>query len=315
MGNIVRRIEIGPSIVTRNAGDALEVEHALRGHLAPLVKALMADTEAGGELGDATDPKRAALDDFDCHAPYVGDAYLPVKHHVGGPNVGRPYNPQMMELHERIRAARQAKGLTQREVAEHFGIQRVSVTQWETGISKPDGNKFPALAALFGVNLGWLMANEGEGPKIKGGDVSRKTIPGKDLIGEQDFPIFAATQGGKGHLIVSTEPIQIVRRPIVLDRVRNAYGLLIVGESMVPAFRPGDIALIHPHLPPERDTDIILYDHDPFTGEAEAIIKHLISWTERQWRLEEYNPHRIFTEHRADWPICHRVVGKYDRRR
>jgi len=170
-----------------------------------------------------------------------------------------------------------------------------------------------ALAAELGVPEVALKPNGNPRPM----DLIRspKLVPGGELVRDPDFPIYAATQGGKGHLIVTTDAIQTVRRPVILEGVKNAYGLLIMGESMIPAFRPGDFALVHPHLPPERDTDVILYRHDPFTGEAEAIIKHLIGWTERVWKLEQFNPAKTFTESRAQWPICHRVVGKYDRRR
>jgi phage repressor protein C with HTH and peptisase S24 domain len=92
-------------------------------------------------------------------------------------------------------------------------------------------------------------------------------------------------------------------------RVRDAYGILIVGESMVPAYRPGDVAWVNPHKPLERDTDVVLY-HVPPNEEAEAIIKTLIGFSQREWKLRQYHPARDFTESRADWAVCHRIVGK-----
>lgn len=236
----------------------------------------------------------------------------------------------MMELKDRIRAARNARGLTQKQVAEHFGIARVSVTQWELGETSPERDRLGELARLFDVKLDWLLEEVGQGPapagpariktrpgqlRLTGGDAQLRIVPGADLVGDRDFPIYAAAQGGEGHLIVTTDPIQYVRRPTIVDGVKNAYGLLVTGESMVPLYEPGDFALVNPHLPPERDTNVILYDRDPFTGEAEAMIKRLVGTTDRTWKLKQFNPEKVFAEHRADWPICHRVVGKYDRRR
>jgi phage repressor protein C with HTH and peptisase S24 domain len=106
-----------------------------------------------------------------------------------------------------------------------------------------------------------------------------------------------------------------VKRPVILEGVPDSYGVLVVGESMVPAYRPGDMALVHPRRPPERGTDVILYDHDPRTGDAKSMIKHLISFNDRSFKLEQYNPAKTFSEHRADWPICHQVVGMYKGRR
>jgi hypothetical protein len=135
------------------------------------------------------------------------------------------------------------------------------------------------------------------------------------LVGARDFPIYAAAQGGNGHMIVHTDVMEYVKRPVILEGVPDSYGILIVGDSMVPAYRPGDMALIHPRRPPERDTDVVLYDQDHRTGEAKSMIKRLIGFNDRSWKLEQYNPAKTFSEHRADWPICHQVVGMYKGRR
>lgn len=86
-----------------------------------------------------------------------------VKPDVGDGSVGRAYS-RIMELHERLKDARTKAGLTQKAVAGHFRIARVSVTQWESGDTRPDPDKFPALADLYGVSLDWLMKESGKGP-------------------------------------------------------------------------------------------------------------------------------------------------------
>ena len=123
------------------------------------------------------------------------------------------------------------------------------------------------------------------------------------------IPIYSAAQGGKGHIIIDLNPIEEARPPDELIRVRGAYGILIVGDSMVPAYKPGDVAWVNPHKPVERDTDVVLY-HVPPHGEAEAMIKTLIGISQREWKLRQYHPPRDFSESRVDWPVCHRIVGK-----
>src|SRR5688500_16531578 len=44
-------------------------------------------------------------------------------------------------------------------------------------------------------------------------------------------PIHSAAQGGKGHIIIDFNPIEEARPPDELIRVRDAYGILNVGES------------------------------------------------------------------------------------
>lgn len=145
-------------------------------------------------------------------------------------------------------------------------------------------------------------------------ELVRSIVPGDQLVGARDFPIYAAAQGGNGHMIVHTDVMEYVKRPVILEGVPDAYGILVTGTSMIPAFRQGDMALVHPRRPPERETDVILFDHDHRTGDAKAMIKRLLGFNDRSWKLEQYNPAETFTEHRADWPICHQVVGKYNAR-
>ena len=128
--------------------------------------------------------------------------------------------------------------------------------------------------------------------------------PNRSLI-----PVYSAARGGAGHVIIDHTPIEDAVPPEELLHVRGAYGILIVGESMVPAYKPGDIAWINPHKHPERETDVVLY-HVPPNGEAEAIIKTLVSFSDREWKLRQYQPALDFSESRIDWPVCHRIVGK-----
>jgi transcriptional regulator with XRE-family HTH domain len=59
----------------------------------------------------------------------------------------------MESLNERLARLRQATGLTQREVARALGIKSPSVAQWESGRSRPDLERLPALARLYKVTI------------------------------------------------------------------------------------------------------------------------------------------------------------------
>jgi phage repressor protein C with HTH and peptisase S24 domain len=123
------------------------------------------------------------------------------------------------------------------------------------------------------------------------------------------IPVYAAAMGGAGHLIITFDPIEDLAPPPELLSVKGAYGILITGESMVPAYRPGETAWVHPHLRPIRESDVVLY-HVPPHGEAEAIVKTLVTWNSENWTLRQYNPAKEWTESRIDWPVCHRIIGK-----
>jgi transcriptional regulator with XRE-family HTH domain len=52
----------------------------------------------------------------------------------------------MSELGDTIRSARQAKGLSQADLARHFGVSTSAVNQWESGKNIPKLRNAAALA-------------------------------------------------------------------------------------------------------------------------------------------------------------------------
>jgi phage repressor protein C with HTH and peptisase S24 domain len=228
------------------------------------------------------------------------------------------------EAARRLEAARLARGFaTAKQAAEFFGWNYVTYSQHESGergITRAAGR----YAEAYRVGEGWLLTGEGKGPqgevveapreRSRGQRVTRESIiAGRDLVDYGGkLNVYSGAQGGAGKLIVGTDIIDRVAMPAVLREVPGAYGILIDGESMVPEFWPGDVAWVNPHLRPQRGRNVILYHTPPFGDDAEAMIKRLNGWNDREWDLEQWNPHRKFKEYRKEWPLCHRVVGKYD---
>jgi transcriptional regulator with XRE-family HTH domain len=67
-------------------------------------------------------------------------------------------------IHDRIRTARKAKGLTQEELgslirSDRFpdGIGKQAVCHWEKGIARPDVTNLPKLAEVLGVSATTLL--------------------------------------------------------------------------------------------------------------------------------------------------------------
>ena len=71
-------------------------------------------------------------------------------------------------LGERIRAARQAAGLSQEKLAERLGLTRQAVTKWETGQSAPSTENLLHLAEVLGVPVNTLLGEEASGPPLAG---------------------------------------------------------------------------------------------------------------------------------------------------
>lgn len=231
-----------------------------------------------------------------------------------------------LTLGKQISEARKRAVWTQNDVAKALEVTPQAVSQWERDLTVPEGQKLVALSRLLNVNFASPLGEAVRDYERKHVDLQNAMasareqirreaengyIPGDQLVGARDFPIYAAAEAGAGFMIVHTDVMEYVKRPVILEGVPDSYGVLVKGDSMIPAYRPGNMALVHPRLPMERETDVILYDHDHRTGDAKAMIKRLLGFNDRSLKLEQYNPAKTFSEHRADWPICHQVVGMY----
>lgn len=140
---------------------------------------------------------------------------------------------------------------------------------------------------------------------------SEELRPEATRRGRADFKIFGTAEGGAGAVILSSDPIESREWPDVLVGVPGGYGLLITGTSMIPALRPGDIALVHPHLPARPDDEVILQREDH--GTRHGMVKTLIRQSATEYKLKQWNPAKEFTRSKKEWPLCHLVVGKFRR--
>lgn len=193
---------------------------------------------------------------------------------------------------------------------------------------------------LLGVSPAWLL--DGHGP-MRGDAIAAEpaappaepaeTAPGKEpffgllsraaresnasvrpLVGERDLPVYAAAQGGPGELAVTPEPIEYVKRPAPLIGVTGGFAVYVTGDSMFPAYEQGDMILIHPALPIQRGCDALLADAPSRGGDWTAIVKRVEGWTEKVWKLAQFNPKKSFELPRTQFPRAYRIVGKYNRR-
>lgn len=221
-------------------------------------------------------------------------------------------------LSDRIQKRLKAVGKSERAASLEAGLSDAFIRNIRLGkSSSPRSDTIQKLAGVLKTTEAWLLREEG--PESIGDAepvadrFSPQIVPGSQLVSPDRMPVYAAARGGEGHVIVTFEAVDYVKRPAELENVRGGYGLLIYGDSMMPAFREGDMALVNPNLPPQRERNVVLY-HTPPHGEAEAIVKQLNGWTDKEWLLQQWNPAKEFREFRQEWPICHRVVGRYDAR-
>ena len=112
-------------------------------------------------------------------------------------------------------------------------------------------------------------------------------------------------------MIVTTEPIEYASRPLALKHVPDGYGVLVVGDSMEPAYEPGDMVIVHPRKPAIKGRNAIFVSGEEH-GAFRASIKRLIQETDDRWMVRQFNPPKDFHLSKRDWPKALRIIGKFD---
>jgi transcriptional regulator with XRE-family HTH domain len=247
-----------------------------------------------------------------------------------------------MELGALVRKYRERLGLSQAELGRAVGVSQATIDKIENG--RTTLSRFlPRIAARLGIPqreldpligakpyrepaAGPHLPDDDLPPRMErrpeederglSGDAMRRSRMSKPGFApgpaapavETDLPVYVAN--------VDAFPIDWVKRPPPLANVFRAYGLLVKDTAMEPEFWPGDVALVHPHLPPIPQSACVFKTETPPGGERSQL-KHLVRFDDAVWHVRQWNPSPgmkpEFTLSRDEWPVCHRVVGKYSR--
>jgi len=153
--------------------------------------------------------------------------------------------PSPATLGTRLRARREAVGLTQEKLAKQCGVSRAAVAQWEAGVTRPGLDNLVRAAKALDVWLSWLTAGDQslpDGPSPFPSAASRRQIPVIDYVraGLWDAVADPYAPGG-GMDDIATD----------LDLSPKAFALVVRGESMDPEFRDGDKIIIDPEVAPQ----------------------------------------------------------------
>lgn len=73
------------------------------------------------------------------------------------------YSADAATFGDRVAAAREATGMTQKELAKRLGVRLATMRSWEDDLSEPRANRLSMMAGLLNVSMMWLINGEGEG--------------------------------------------------------------------------------------------------------------------------------------------------------
>lgn len=177
-----------------------------------------------------------------------------------------------MSLGERIRNARDAKGLKQAELAKMIDVKSAAViSNWEKDVNKPDADKIIRLCEVLGISASYLLdyygntmnvsLNEQEYIKkyrtldeygkelvtavidIEYKRCTYKPEPNRDDLIEISIN-YAPVSAGLGDELEDYEHWEKVSVPLTPESRKADFILRVDGDSMEPKFSDGDYVLV-----------------------------------------------------------------------
>ena len=214
----------------------------------------------------------------------------------------------MSELGDTLRAAREAKGMTQVALAAYFNISKSAVNQWESGKNIPDQRKIAALAEKLELDPALLVRLAGL--PAPGGSAQATMSPIPSLPGRPDIPVWASAEAGSdGAMVLVNDPIDWIRRSERMQGVKAPFAFYVIGTSMSPAIEHGDQVVVNPSLLPQVGKDHVFLQTQE-DGTMLALVKRLLRVGANSWKLRQFNPPRDFDLPKTKWAKALMVTEK-----
>lgn len=220
-----------------------------------------------------------------------------------------------------LRELRQAAGLSQEKLAELVGTSQPQINKLEAGTRKMTLDWAVRLgrvmnvdpAALLGLNGSADHAAEYAGRRtstLQPGQSPRRDPMQPVPLGAPDpyrsMPVRAAARGGADQeMFLEDGPIDWIPKPVYLQAVRDPYAMYVVGESMMPRFRPAQLLHVNPFKPPAPGAGVVVVKRN-----KTVLIKEFVRRTPEGIVLREYRPEdREFLVSNEELDTMHTVVG------
>ena len=173
-----------------------------------------------------------------------------------------------MGIGKRIREARQKAGLTQKELSKLVGVTPSAITNYENEVSHPKEPVLYTLMQVLGVDANFFFQDEvaptagdilssAEAEHMRkyralsnGGKKVVDTVLEREYERMQSIPVITLpffqdkVSAGIGNFVSNgtTEQLSIKLLP---ETSGSDYVVQVTGDSMMPAYRDGDLVLVH----------------------------------------------------------------------
>lgn len=152
------------------------------------------------------------------------------------------------DLGRRIRQARRALDLTQQDVADALKVTVQSVSQWETGRSRPEGDRMDDLAHMLGTDAKRLKADASETAPT---DRQRSRLDKIIAVGDRYAEFLPSKEAAVDSLGMSLSPTVDTEMLIIAQYKRRGrlFAYPIDDDEMEPLFKAGDYVVLDTAVP------------------------------------------------------------------
>jgi transcriptional regulator with XRE-family HTH domain len=207
---------------------------------------------------------------------------------------------------EAVRAAREALGMTQVELADRASTSQQTIDRIERGVVE-HSRAYPRIAKVLNI-------------PDEGFDYDRTvaTINRLQMENDQGYKAFMEegriasmlTKGGMIPLITTrmgrVRLVNAIPRGYPVEFAQEAFAITIFGDEMEPVLRAGDIAIANPVIPPWRGCEVCCVLSDGI------IARTLVGETEETWQVQTWNPQEKTPINKNDASVA-TIVAKISR--
>jgi len=190
----------------------------------------------------------------------------------------------------------QAKGISISELARRVDMHGHTLRRYTRGECEVKKDLAIKLAEVFGCMPSEVLGLEPANPD--------QTIGKIPLYG-------AASCTFVDGAAAMSRAIDHIGRPSFLMSQDNAYGVFVIGTSMEPRFKTGEILFVDPDAPVRQGCDVVVQLNTD--GDLTAIAKQFQSMDDTQLKLHQLNPDEDLSIPREHVVAVHPVQGSWMR--
>ncbi|WP_122902217.1 LexA family transcriptional regulator [Acinetobacter sp. B51(2017)] len=206
----------------------------------------------------------------------------------------------MDHLGTRLKQLRKNKNITQQQLAELIGVSKTSIIYWEKGDNLPKHDSLITLGKVLGVSPTYLM---------QGKTTDNLEENSSYVVPNRFIPLLSWQQANQKDSLKNIDANHKNWLAAHPNMTKDCYALEVLGESMLPEFRPHDYLYVTTDLESVslRTGDFVIVqtqDHQ------DALFKRLVIETEGMFLqvLNEKWPQPIIPL-TASFKIVAKVVG------